>query len=108
MMVEANYYNPAHVVFNTADNSAFRGRYCFPGVDMLTAANALAPVAKLPVLKSPTATEVAAANALNEAKGLPAAKKTPALQKLIKDFPGTPAAEEAKNMLKPAPAKGGG
>jgi hypothetical protein len=116
MWAESNYVNPGVIIFGTVDNTVFRSAHLYPGVDILTTANVLAAAAKQPVLKVPSALEVAGNNMLSEVKALLATGKPvdkdpvkALLDRIIKDCPGTPAADEAKRIQKggTGPRRGG-
>jgi hypothetical protein len=69
-MVEANYLTPWEIKFGTRENSALLQSHLYPGLDVLAAANALAPVAKQPVIPAMSPAEVSATNLLNRVKDL--------------------------------------
>ncbi|MHC4982577.1 MAG: tol-pal system YbgF family protein, partial [Planctomycetota bacterium] len=105
-----NYTDYTKPVILAEANSYFQKapaekNYC-PGITVMETVNIFAPVANLPAVKVPTKAEIISQAMLNRARELlrtrEVKKRNQAknqLAQLIKKYPGSPAAKEAKEML---------
>lgn len=105
-LVESNYVNPTDARIYTDQNSVFARPRCQPGLDILGAVNALAPVAQKPKVKLPDKAEVTATSQLNYIKarlrsGRSYSSKTAQrdLRTIISRYPRTNAAKKARALL---------
>lgn len=74
---EANYVNQADIRLGTTENSTFAMPHLYPGFDIATVMNVLAPIAKQPAVPVLTGSEISVTNQLNAAKWLLSRNRIP-------------------------------
>ncbi len=103
---QVTYVDQANITFSATDNSSFGKIEAYPGIQALTALNALAKLCAQPELPMPTASDIDAWAALNAAAAKlthkddkEQAKAAGELQSIITKHPGTVAAAKAQELL---------